>query len=82
MMTEDFTGLPLGSFASRSRIIIRCPRCRRHGVLESSSDGARRCVHVEVSSLGGTVAEVTDRCEVAGPRFPIPARSLRENLVG
>ena len=76
MMTEDFTRQPLGSIASRSRIIIRCPRCRRPGVLESFSDGARRCVHVEVSSLGGAVAEETDRCELAGPRFPIPAETL------
>jgi hypothetical protein len=35
MNTQDFTRLPLGTLVSFSRTIIRCPRCRRHGVLES-----------------------------------------------
>lgn len=68
MMTQDFTKLPFGSLVSESRTVIRCPQCRRHGVLESRKDGARRCIHVEVSTNAGTVFEVPDRCELAGPR--------------
>jgi hypothetical protein len=75
MMTEDFTQLEVGSLVSMSRTVIRCPRCRRQGVLESRADGARRCVHVEVSSMAGTVAEATDRCDLAGPRIQ-PARRV------
>jgi hypothetical protein len=80
MMTADFTKLPVGSLVSQSRTVIRCPQCHRHGVLESFNDGARNCVHVEVSTLAGTVAEVTDRCELAGPRSTIPARVLLGRL--
>jgi hypothetical protein len=72
MMTEDFTKLSFGSLVSRSRTVIRCPLCRRHGVLESSEDGARRCIHVELSTNAGAVFEVPDRCELAGPRSAIP----------
>jgi len=78
MMTEDFTKLPVGSLVSMSRTVIRCPQCRRHGVLESFRDGARRCVHVEVSTLAGTVAEPTDRCDLAGPRSASYARIIAE----
>ena len=75
MMTEDFTLLPVGSLVSLSRTVIRCPMCRRSGVLESRNDGSRRCVHVEVSSLAGLVAEAADRCDLAGPLRG--ARALR-----
>jgi len=78
MMTEDFTKLPVGSLVSMSRTVIRCPQCRRHGVLESFRDGARRCVHVEVSTLAGTMAEATDRCDLAGPRSASYARVIAE----
>jgi hypothetical protein len=71
-MTEDFTKFPVGSLVSLSRTVIRCPQCRRHGVLESLSDGVRRCVHVEISTLAGWVAEATDRCDLAGPRSVLP----------
>ncbi len=73
MMTEDFTRLPVGSLVSFSRTVIRCPQCRRPGVLESRNDGARSCIHVEVSVLTGLVAEVTDRCDLAAPRNVLPA---------
>ncbi|MEP6992937.1 MAG: hypothetical protein ABI968_00350 [Acidobacteriota bacterium] len=73
MRTEDFTRVPLGSLVSLARTVIRCPLCRRHGVLESDRDGARRCVHVEISTLSGTAAEATDRCELARPRAVLPA---------
>jgi hypothetical protein len=77
MMSEDFTKFPVGSLVSLSRTVIRCPRCRRPGVLESHADGERVCIHVEVSSLAGTVAEATDRCELAGPRTILAARTIR-----
>ncbi|HWZ86000.1 MAG TPA: hypothetical protein VN032_07365 [Thermoanaerobaculia bacterium] len=78
MMTEDFTKLPFGSLVSRSRSIIRCPNCRRHGVLESLPDGTRGCIHVEVSTIhtAGTVVQSADRCELAGPRSVLPAGML------
>jgi hypothetical protein len=76
MMTEDFTKLPVGSLVSQSRTVIRCPQCHRHGVLETFNDGARRCIHVEVSALAAMVAEVTDRCELAGPRWTVSARAI------
>ena len=70
MATEDFTKLPIGFLVSRSRSIIRCPRCHQHGVLESLPDGVRRCIHAETSTIrpAGTVVQATDRCELAGPR--------------
>lgn len=73
MMTEDFTQLPVGSIVSMSRTIIRCPRCRRHEVLESGRDGSRRCIHAEASVLTGTVAEVIDHCDLAAPWPMFPA---------
>jgi hypothetical protein len=77
-LTEDFTRLLVGSLVSRSRSVIRCPRCRRNGVLESHADGVRRCVHVEVSTIHpeGTVVQAADRCELAGPRSVLPAGML------
>ncbi len=74
-MTEDFTKLLYGALASGSRSIIHCPRCRRNGVLESHSNGARRCIHVEVSTIHveGTVVQPTDLCELAGPRSVLPS---------
>jgi hypothetical protein len=80
MMTEDFTRLPYGFLVSRSRTIIRCPGCRRPGVLESHADGTRACIHVEISTIQaeGTVVHPADRCELAGPRSALPAAvSLR-----
>ncbi len=68
MNTQDFTRLPLGTLVSFSRTIIRCPSCRRHGVLESDRDGSRRCIHSETTALAGMVPNPTDRCEFAGPR--------------
>jgi hypothetical protein len=78
MATEDFTKLPFGFLVSRSRSIIRCPRCRRHGVLESLPDGVRRCIHAEASTIRptGTVVQTTDRCELAGPRSVLPEGML------
>jgi hypothetical protein len=72
METQDFTRLPLGSLVASSRTVIRCPQCRRHGVLESSRDGSRRCIHVETVILPGMVPQPTDRCEFAGPRSVLP----------
>jgi hypothetical protein len=74
MMTEDFTRLPFGFLVSGSRTIIRCPSCWRHGVLESRTDGARRCVHVETSTIDDarTVVRATDLCELAAPRSVLP----------
>jgi hypothetical protein len=68
MRTQDFTRLPLGALVASSRTVIRCPQCRRHGVLESHRDGTRVCVHAEISTMAGTIPEATDRCEFAGPR--------------
>jgi hypothetical protein len=68
MATQDFTRLPLGSLVASSRTVIRCPRCSRHGVLESYRDGSRVCVHAETTALPGMVPYPTDRCEFAGPR--------------
>ncbi len=77
MMTEDFSQLPVGSIVLMSRTIICCPRCRRHGVLESGRDGSRRCIHAEASVLAGTVAEVIDHCDLAAPRAVFPAGMTR-----
>ena len=68
METQDFTRLPLGSLVASARTVIRCPKCRRHGVLESGRDGSRRCIHAETVILRGMVPQPTDRCEFAGPR--------------
>lgn len=68
MKTQDFTRLPLGSLVASARTVIRCPKCRRHGVLESGRDGSRRCIHAETVILRGMVPQPTDRCEFAGPR--------------
>lgn len=73
MSTQDFTRMPLGALVATSRTVIRCPQCRRHGVLESYRDGTRVCVHVEATSLPGMVPYPTDRCEFAGPRSVLPA---------
>jgi hypothetical protein len=80
-MTEDFTKLLFGTLASDSRTIIRCPRCGRPGVLESHADGARRCIHVEVSTIDeeGTVVQPTDLCELAGPRSVLPSGMKSQN---
>jgi len=69
-MTEDFTSLQVGALVSMARPVIHCPTCRRPGALERSSDGARRCVHIEGSVLhpDGMVVEPLDHCEFAGPR--------------
>ena len=75
MNTQDFTRLPLGTLVSFSRTIIRCPSCRRHGVLESDRDGSRRCIHAEATALTGMVPNPTDRCEFAGPRSALVANS-------
>jgi hypothetical protein len=73
METLDFTRLPLGALVSSSRTVIRCPQCRRHGVLESYRDGTRVCVHAETKTLPGMVSLPTDRCEFAGPRAALAA---------
>jgi len=73
MMIEDFTRLPVGSLVSMARTVIRCPLCRRPGVLESFNDGARNCIHAEISTLTSSVAEATERCQLAGPRNFLPA---------
>ena len=72
MPTQDFTRLPLGALVATSRTVIRCPQCRRHGVLESYRDGTRVCVHAESIALPGMVPFPTDRCEFAGPRAVLP----------
>lgn len=68
METLDFTRMPLGALVTASRTVIRCPQCRRHGVLESYRDGTRVCVHAETTALPGMVPLPTDRCQFAGPR--------------
>lgn len=75
-MTQDFTKLSVGSLVSMSRTVIRCPQCRRHGVLESRDDGTRRCIHVEIATNGGAVFDIPDRCELAGPRAGAAARAI------
>ncbi|HEY1251670.1 MAG TPA: hypothetical protein VGH97_10810 [Thermoanaerobaculia bacterium] len=72
METQDFTRMPLGALVATSRTVIRCPQCRRHGVLESYRDGSRICVHAESVTLPGMVPFPTDRCEFAGPRSVLP----------
>ena len=75
MSTLDFTRMPLGSLVASSRTVIRCPQCRRHGVLESYRDGTRICVHAETTALPGMVPLPTDRCLFAGPRSELAAAS-------
>lgn len=78
MRTDDFTRLPVGRPVSQSRVVIRCPRCSRHGALESSADGARRCIHVEFSTKREGVFDVTDHCDLVGPRSEAVNRAMRE----
>jgi hypothetical protein len=78
MDTLDFTRMPLGALITSSRTVIRCPQCRRHGVLESYRDGTRICVHAETTTLPGMVPLPTDRCEFAGPRESVVRASQNE----
>ena len=75
METLDFTRMPLGALVTSARTVIRCPQCRRHGVLESYRDGTRVCVHAEATVLPGMVPLPTDRCQFAGPRSMLAASS-------
>jgi len=63
MTAEDFTLLPEGRGRTAELMVVSCPCCGRHGVLEPEAL-RMLCVHAETTTVlgDGMLVEPTDCC--------------------